>query len=165
MELAEDGTLFLDEIGDMTLETQIKLLRLLEEGTFERVGGSQTLKAQTHIVAATNHDLEEMVSAGDFREDLYYRLNAFPLYLPPLRERKEDIPLLAEFFKNRMAAHLGKDIAPLTPEIIEVLQTRDWPGNVAGTGACDKPGRNRVFSFPNRSGRSQTLWFLRRHGS
>ena len=130
VELAEGGTLFLDEIGDMTLETQIKLLRLLEEGTFERVGGSQTLKAQTHIVAATNHNLEEMVSAGAFREDLYYRLSAFPLYLPPLRERKEDIPLLAEFFKNRMAAHLGKDIAPLTPEIIEVLQTRDWSGNV-----------------------------------
>ena len=130
VELARDGTLFLDEIGDMTLDTQVKLLRLLEEGTFERVGGSETLTVQTRIVAATNRDLKEMVSAGKFRRDLYYRLSAFPLYLPPLRERKEDIPHLAEFFKDRMAAHLGKDIAPLTPEIIEVLQTCHWPGNV-----------------------------------
>ena len=130
VELAKDGTLFLDEIGDMALETQVKLLRLLEEGTFERLGDGQTLTAQTRIVAATNRNLEEMVSAGAFREDLYYRLNAFPMYLPPLRERKEDIPDLAEYFKTRMAAHLGKQIAPLTPEIIEVLQSYDWPGNV-----------------------------------
>ena len=130
VELAAEGTLFLDEIGDMSLETQIKLLRLLEEGRFERVGGSKTLTAKTRIVAATNRNLEQMVSAGDFRADLYYRLNAFPMYLPPLRDRKEDIPELAEFFKNRLAAHIGKQIAPLTPEIIEVLQSRDWPGNV-----------------------------------
>ncbi len=130
VEQARRGTLFLDEIGDMTLETQIRMLRLLEEGTFERVGGSQMLRTQTRIVAATNHNLEEMVSAGKFRKDLYYRLLAFPLYLPPLRERKEDIPLLANFFKNRMAMRLGKDISPLTSEIIEMLQTRDWPGNV-----------------------------------
>ena len=130
MELAEGGTLFLDEIGDMTLETQVKLLRLLEERTFERVGGSQTLTVQTRIVAATNRNLEEIVSAGDFREDLYYRLNAFPIYLPPLCERKEDIPHLSEFFKNRMAVHIGKQIDPLTAEVIEVLQAYDWPGNV-----------------------------------
>ena len=130
VELAEGGTLFLDEIGDMALETQVKLLRLLEEGTFERLGDGQTLTAQTRIVAATNRNLEEMVSTGAFREDLYYRLNAFPMYLPPLRERKEDILLLAEFFKTRMATHLGKQIAPLTPEVIEVLQSYDWPGNV-----------------------------------
>ena len=130
VELAEGGTLFLDEIGDMALETQVKLLRLLEEGTFERVGSSETLMAKTRIVAATNRNLEEMVSTSDFREDLYYRLNAFPMYLPPLRERKEDILELAEFFKDRMAAHIGKQIAPLTPEIIEVLQSYDWPGNV-----------------------------------
>lgn len=130
VELAKDGTLFLDEIGDMTLETQARMLRLLEEGTYERVGGSQTLKAQTRIVAATNRNIEEMVSAGTFREDLYYRLNAFPIYLPPLRKRREDIPDLAEFFKNRMAAHLAKQIDPLTLEIIEVLQAYDWPGNV-----------------------------------
>ena len=130
VELAEEGTLFLDEIGDMAVETQVKLLRLLEEGTFERVGSSETLTAKTRIVTATNRDLKEMVSAGDFREDLYYRLNAFPMYLPPLRERKEDIPHLSEFFKDRMAAHIGKQIAPLTPEIIKALQSYDWPGNV-----------------------------------
>ena len=130
VELAKGGTLFLDEIGDMALETQAKLLRLLEEGTFERVGGSEILTSQTRIVAATNRNLEEIVRAGDFRKDLYYRFQTFPLYLPPLRERKEDIPHLAESFKNRMAAHLGKHISPLKSEVIEVLQTYDWPGNV-----------------------------------
>ncbi len=130
VELAKDGTLFLDEIGDMTLATQARLLRLLEEGTYERVGGSETLMAKTRIVAATNRNLEEMVGTGDFREDLYYRLHAFPMSLPPLRERREDIPELAEYFKARMAAHLGKDIAPLTIAVIEVLQACDWPGNV-----------------------------------
>ena len=130
VELAEGGTLFLDEIGDMALETQAKLLRLLEEGTFERIGSSETRTAKTRIVAATNRNLEEMVSAGDFREDLYYRLNAFLMYLPPLRERKEDIPELAEYFKNRLSGHIDKQIDPLTPEIIEVLQSYDWPGNV-----------------------------------
>ena len=130
VELAKDGTLFLDEIGDMALETQVKLLSLLEEGTFERVGGSQTLTAQTRIVVATNRNLEEMVSAGAFREDLYYRIYVFPLYLPPLRERKEDISYLAEFFKDRMAIHLGKQVGALTPKVIEVLRTHHWPGNV-----------------------------------
>ena len=130
VKLARGGTLFLDEIGDMALETQAKLLRLLEEGTFERVGGSETLTAQTRIVASTNRNLEEMVSAGAFREDLYYRIYAFPLYLPPLRERKEDILHLAEFFKDRMAAHLGKLIDSLTSDVIEVLQNYHWPGNV-----------------------------------
>ena len=109
VELAEGGTLFLDEIGDMAVETQIKLLRLLEEGTFERLGSSETLRVQARIVAATNRNLEERVRTGAFREDLYFRLNAFPMYLPPLRERKEDIPELAEFFKTRKAAqhHVG----------------------------------------------------------
>ncbi|MYC14105.1 MAG: AAA domain-containing protein [Gemmatimonadetes bacterium] len=130
VELAKGGTLFLDEVGDMTLETQTRMLRLLDEGTFERIGSSETLEARTRIVAATNRDLEEMISAGTFREDLYYRLNTFPIYLPPLRERKEDIPDLSEFFKNRMAAHIGKQFAPLTSEVIEVLQSYDWPGNV-----------------------------------
>ena len=130
VELAKDGTLFLDEIGDMALETQVKLLRLLEERTFERVGGNQTLTAQTRIVAATNRNLKEMVSAGAFREDLYYRLQAFPMYLPSLRERKEDIPHLAEFFKDRMAVHLDKQMDRLDSEVIEVLQNYHWPGNV-----------------------------------
>ena len=130
IELAKDGTLFLDEVGDMNPETQARMLRVLEEGTFERVGGSEMLTAQTRIVAATNRDLKDMVNEGEFREDIYYRIYVFPLYLPPLRERKEDIPDLAEFFKNRMATHLGKQIGVLTPEVIEVLQTCDWPGNV-----------------------------------
>ena len=130
IELAKDGTLFLDEVGDMTLETQARMLRLLEEGTFERVGGSETLRVQARIVAATNRNLEELVNTGDFREDLYYRFQVFPIHLPPLRERKEDIPHLAEFFKNRMATHLGKQIAPLKPDVIEVLQSYDWSGNV-----------------------------------
>ena len=130
VELAKGGTLFLDEISDMAPQTQARMLRLLEEGTFERVGGSETLRVQARIVAATNRNLEDMVSAGVFREDLYYRFQVFPILLPPLRERKEDIPHLAEFFKHRMATHLGKDIAPLKPEVIEVLQTCDWPGNV-----------------------------------
>ena len=130
VELARGGTLFLDEISDMAVGTQTRMLRVLEEGTFERVGGSETLRVQARIVAATNRDLEEMVNADAFREDLYYRFQTFPIYLPPLRERKEDIPDLAEFFKDRMATHLGKQIAPLTPEVIEVLQACDWPGNV-----------------------------------
>ena len=130
VELAKGGTLFLDEIGDMTPETQARMLRLLEEGTFERVGGIQTLAVQARIVAATNRNLEEMVSAGDFRKDLYHRFQTFPLYLPPLYKRRGDIPLLAEFFKDRMAAHLGKQIGALTPEIIEALQAYHWPGNV-----------------------------------
>ena len=130
VELAKGGTLFLDEVGDMTLETQARMLRLLEEGTYERVGGSETLSIQARIVAATNRDLEEMVSAGTFREDLYYRINAFPMSLPSLRERKEDIPELAEYFKDRLASHIDKQIDPLTPKIIEVLQAYDWPGNV-----------------------------------
>ena len=130
VELAAGGTLFLDEIGDMSLATQVRMLRLLEDRTFERIGGSETLTAKTRIVAATNRNLEEMVGKGTFREDLYYRFRAFPIYLPPLRERKEDIPQLAEFFKDRMAAHLGKQIDPLTPDVMDVLQAYHWPGNV-----------------------------------
>ena len=130
VELAEGGTLFLDEIGDMTRRTQTSLLQLLDEGTFERVGGSETLKARTRMVAATNRNLEDMVEAGDFREDLYYRFQVFPLYLPPLRARKGDIPELARHFSQRVGSELRKQIDPLSTEIIEVLQAYDWPGNV-----------------------------------
>ena len=130
IEQAKDGTLFLDEIGEMTLETQDKILRLLAERTFERVGGDQTLTAQTRIVAATSRDLKTIVQAGDFREDLYLRLQIFSLYIPPLREHKEDIPALVEFFKNRMAAHLGRQPASLSSEVMEMLQAYDWPGNM-----------------------------------
>ena len=130
VEQAKYGTLFLDEIGEMALETQDKILRLLEERTFERVGSNQTLAAQTRMVAATSRDLKAMVQAGDFREELYLRLQIFPLYIPPLREHKEDIPALVEFFKNRMAAHLGRQPASLSSEVMEMLQAYDWPGNV-----------------------------------
>ena len=129
VELAKDGTLFLDEIGDMTLDTQAKILRLLEERTFERVGSNQTLRAQTRMVAATSRDLKAIVQAGDFREDLYLRLQMFPLYIPPLREHKEDIPALVEFFQHRMAAHLGRQPAALSSEVMEMLQAYHWPGN------------------------------------
>ena len=130
VEQAKDGTLFLDEIGDMTLETQDKILRLLEERTFERVGGNQTRTAPTRMVAATSRDLKKMVRAGDFREDLYLRLQVFPLYIPPLREHREDIPALVEFFKNRMAAYLGRQPASLNSEVMEMLQAYHWPENV-----------------------------------
>ena len=126
IEQAKDGTLFLDEIGEMTLETQGKILRLLEGRTFERIGG----KAQTRLVAATSRDLKEMVQAGDFREDLYLRLQIFSLFIPPLREHKEDIPVLVEFFNNRMAAYLGRQPAILNSEVMEMLQAYHWPGNV-----------------------------------
>ena len=130
VERAKDGTLFLDEIGEMPLETQDKILRLLEERTFERVGGTQTRTAQTRIVAATSRDLEKMVQAGIFRAELYSRLQLFPLYIPPLREHKEDIPALVEFFKNRMAAYLDREPVSLSSEVMEMLQAYDWPGNV-----------------------------------
>ena len=130
VERAKDGTLFFDEIGDLTLETQDKILRLLEKQTFERVGSNQALTARTRIVAATSRDLKEMVQAGDFREELYLRLQVFPLYIPPLREHKEDIPALVEFCKNRVAAYLGRQPVSFNSEVMEILQAYDWPGNV-----------------------------------
>ncbi len=130
VEQAKDGTLFLDEIGEIPLETQDKILRLLAERTFERVGGDQTLTAQTRIVAAASRDLEKMVQAGVFRAELYSRLQLFALYVPPLREHREDIPALVEFFKNRMAAYLDKEPVSLSPEVMEMLHAYDWPGNV-----------------------------------
>jgi DNA-binding NtrC family response regulator/ligand-binding sensor domain-containing protein len=130
VELARGGTLFLDEIGDMPLEAQVKLLRLLEERNFERVGGSQTLDADARVVAATNRDLENMVAEERFREDLFYRLQVFPTRLSPLRERREDIPLLAVYFMERMAEHLSKRVDGFTPEGLAALRGYDWPGNV-----------------------------------
>ncbi len=129
-ELAEGGTLFLDEIGDLSPEAQVKLLRFLEERTFERVGGVETLKANARVIAATNRDLMGMVSEGKFREDLYFRITTFPVRLPPLRERREDISVLAAYFTERMAAHLNKNVTDLTPEALSLLYAYDWPGNV-----------------------------------
>ncbi|NKB70524.1 MAG: AAA domain-containing protein [Candidatus Latescibacteria bacterium] len=130
VELAAGGTLFLDEIGDMTLEAQVKLLRLLEEGTFERVGGTETLAADVRVVAATNRVLPQMVEEGAFREDLFYRLQVFPVRLPPLRERRADIELLAAYFTERMARHVRKQVTGPSAEALALLRAYHWPGNV-----------------------------------
>ena len=130
VELAQGGTLFLDEIGDMAQEAQVKVLRLIEEKVFERVGGTETLAADVRMVAATNRRLERMVEEGQFREDLYFRLQPFPVQLPPLRQRREDIALLAAFFAARMSAHLHKEVVELAPEAVVALQSYEWPGNV-----------------------------------
>jgi formate hydrogenlyase transcriptional activator len=130
VELAGGGTLFLDEIGDLSLVAQAKLLRLLEERTFERVGGTQTLRAEVRVIAATNRGLAGMVTAGQFRQDLYFRLQGFTVWLPPLRQRIEDIPELALFFAARMATHLDKRIDGFEPAALIRLQDYSWPGNV-----------------------------------
>ncbi|MDP3096786.1 MAG: sigma-54 dependent transcriptional regulator [Syntrophales bacterium] len=124
-ELANRGTIFLDEIGDMPLATQAKLLRVLQEKEFERVGGNQTIRVDVRFIAATNKNLMEMVKQGTFREDLYYRLNVFSIYLPPLRERKEDIPLLTEHFLEGM-----ENPVKLSPKSLQILTAYSWPGNI-----------------------------------
>ena len=129
-ELADGGTLLLDEVGEMPLETQSKLLRVLQEQSFERVGGTQTLSVDVRVIAATNRDLQTAVDAGRFRADLFYRLNIFPIELPPLRDRREDIPLLATHFCRRFAERTGKDINGISSNAQSVLQQYDWPGNV-----------------------------------
>ena len=130
IELADGGTLFLDEIGDLSFEAQVKLLRFLDEHAFERVGSTRTINPDVRVIAATNRDLRQMVEAGQFREDLYFRLRIFPVQLPPLNKRREDIPLLAVYFMQEMAAHLHKEVTQLTPEALHMLQAYDWPGNV-----------------------------------
>ena len=129
-ELADGGTLLLDEIGELPLGTQAKLLRALQHREFERVGGSKTIEVDTRILAATNRDLETEVEAGQFRDDLYYRLNIFPIELPPLRNRPGDVPLLAEHFCNMYASRTGKDIQSIASEAMAMLERYDWPGNV-----------------------------------
>ncbi|MFT5087854.1 MAG: ligand-binding sensor domain-containing protein, partial [Planctomycetota bacterium] len=130
IELARDGTLFLDEIGDMPLDAQVKLLQLLEEQTFMRVGGTETFPTKVRVVAATNRDLWQMATEELFREDLYFRLRVFEVQLPALRQRSEDIPLLAAYFAARMAAHLNKPIRALSASVEHLLSTYQWPGNV-----------------------------------
>ncbi len=129
-ELANGGTIFLDEIGELPLELQAKLLRVLQDGEFERVGGQQTLKVDTRVIAATNRDLKAEIQRGRFREDLYYRLYVFPITIPPLRERKEDIPLLVNHFVKKYSAKTGKKIESISQHIIDTLQVYTWPGNV-----------------------------------
>ena len=128
-ELAEGGTLFLDEIGDVQLSTQVKLLRVLQEREFERLGGHETLKADVRLIAATNKDLERAIETGKFREDLFYRLNVFPIFIPPLRERKPDVLLLADHFLQRFSAEHGRDIRRLATPAIDMLTSYHWPGN------------------------------------
>jgi transcriptional regulator with GAF, ATPase, and Fis domain len=129
-EIANSGTLFLDEVGELPLDLQAKLLRVLEEGEFERVGGSHTIKVDVRVIAATNRNLEEAVRKGVFRSDLYYRLNIFPITLPPLRERKEDIRILVTHLVKQLSQKLGKTIESIPQETMTKLRNYSWPGNV-----------------------------------
>ena len=129
-ELAEGGTLFLDEIGELPAETQIALLRVLQEREFERVGGNQTLRTDVRVIAATNRDLQTAISGGSFRSDLFYRLNVFPIEVPPLRARKDDIALLLEYFIDRFARQAGKEIKSIEKKTLELVQAYPWPGNI-----------------------------------
>ena len=129
-ELADKGTLFLDEIGDVPPVTQVKLLRVLQEREFERLGGTRTIKVDVRLVAATNRDLRAALEEGTFREDLYYRLNVVPIDIAPLRERREDIPDLVNLFITRFAGDSGKGVAGITPEAMQILVNYHWPGNV-----------------------------------
>ncbi|HEY3285145.1 MAG TPA: sigma-54 dependent transcriptional regulator [Armatimonadota bacterium] len=135
-ELAHKGTLFLDEVGDIPLPVQVKLLRVLQEKEFERVGGSETLSVDARIIAATHQDLVEAMKEGTFREDLYYRLNVIPIYLPPLRERREDIPLLAEHFVRKSSREQGRDPLEIAPDAFRRLQAYQWPGNIRELENC-----------------------------
>ena len=129
-ELADQGSLFLDEVGDIPLEVQPKLLRVLQEKEFERLGSTRTLHVNTRLLAATSRDLAEMVESGEFRGDLYYRLNIFPILVPPLRERPEDIPLLAAHFTDKYARRMDKRIREIPNETMDALKRYHWPGNV-----------------------------------
>ncbi len=129
-ELADGGTIFLDEIGEMPIELQCKLLRVIQDGQFERLGSPRTIKVNIRIIAASNRKLEEEIRAGRFREDLFYRLNVFPITLPPLRQRKEDIPLLIQHFMAKFNKKIGKNIETISKQTLETLQEYSWPGNV-----------------------------------
>jgi Nif-specific regulatory protein len=129
-ELADGGTLFLDEVGDLPMEVQIKLLRTLQERELERVGGNETIKVDVRVVSATNRNLEKMIEDGEFREDLYYRLNVFPINLPPLRERLDDLPILTNHFIAKFARQMGVPAAGATPDALQKLREYNWPGNV-----------------------------------
>jgi transcriptional regulator with PAS, ATPase and Fis domain len=129
-EEADGGTLFLDEIGDLSLPVQVKLLRFLQEKEFQRLGGNQTIQSDVRIISATNRNLEEKVKDGTFRDDLYYRLNVIVMNIPPLRERKDDIPVLVEHFVRRFSYENGKEIDGLSSEAMDILLKYDYPGNV-----------------------------------
>ncbi len=130
MELADQGTLFLDEVGDIPLEIQPKLLRALQEREFERLGSTRTKKVDIRLVAATNRDLEKMIESREFRSDLYYRLNVFPIRIPPLRERPEDIPLLVRYFAQKYGRRMEKQIESVPTAAMKKLASWHWPGNI-----------------------------------
>jgi DNA-binding NtrC family response regulator len=129
-ELAHGGTIFLDEIGEVSPPTQILLLRVLQDHRFERVGGEETLEVDVRVIAATNKNLMEEMKKGTFREDLYYRLNVIPIFVPPLRERRDDVPLLASHFLQKFSHEKGKEVTSISPEVMEILLDHSWPGNV-----------------------------------
>jgi transcriptional regulator with GAF, ATPase, and Fis domain len=129
-ELAGEGTIFLDEVGELPAETQIALLRVLQEHEFERVGGTRSIHSDVRVIAATNRDLEAAIAGGGFRSDLFYRLNVFPIEIPPLRDRREDIPMLVEYFIDRFARKAGKSIRGLNKKTLDLLQSYAWPGNI-----------------------------------
>jgi transcriptional regulator with GAF, ATPase, and Fis domain len=163
-EFANRGTLFLDEVGDLPLELQAKLLRVLQDGEFERVGGTQTLKVDVRLIAATNHDLERAVREERFRADLYYRLNVFPILIPPLRERRQDVPRIARHFATLYASRMGRQVGPLNAEVLDRLTAYDWPGNVRELQnvieravILSSKGRFELAALPAApAGRSQT---------
>jgi formate hydrogenlyase transcriptional activator len=129
-ELAERGTIFLDEVGELPAETQIALLRVLQEREYERIGGSGSIRTDVRVIAATNRDLEAAIAAGTFRSDLYYRLNVFPIEVPTLRERREDIPLLVTYFLNRYSRKAGRHFTAVDKRSLDLLQAYAWPGNI-----------------------------------
>src|SRR5262249_32647971 len=135
-EAAHGGTIFLDEISSMSPKLQVKLLRVLQEREFERVGESRTIRVDTRVIAATNQFLEDEIEAGRFRDDLYYRLNVVPVYLPPLRERRKDVPALTRFFLERYCEENRRDTPEIPPAILERLSNYDWPGNVRELENC-----------------------------
>ena len=129
-ESAEGGTIFLDEVGELPAETQVSLLRVIQEREYQRVGGNESLKTDVRVVAATNRDLQGAIAEGNFREDLFYRLNVFPIEVPPLRERKEDIPVLVQYFVDRYGSKAGKKITSINKRSMDILQSYTWPGNI-----------------------------------
>jgi formate hydrogenlyase transcriptional activator len=152
-QLAHTGTLFLDEIGDLPLELQPKLLRVLQEQEFERLGSARTIRVDVRIVAATNQDLEQMVRERRFRADLFYRLNVFPIALPALRERREDIPLLVQHFVRKFAGRMNREVSYISEEVMAILRHHDWPGNIRELQNCIEravvlsPGSNLQLPF------------------
>ena len=129
-ELADGGTIFLDEVGELPPDTQVALLRVLQEREFERVGGTQPIHVDVRVIAATNRDLTAAVANGSFRQDLFYRLNVFPIEVPPLRERTDDILMLVEYFVRRYATRAGKNFRSIDKKTLDLLQAYDWPGNI-----------------------------------